>query len=394
MDYRQWRKSNKSIFTSVTGKKIIRQKYIAVILTVSGLTVIILSLLYLIFYQYTYNASTTRDVSLPYPVSVSPVEDVINIDLNEIFKYRNSQKLSENVNYYKSQVIRLMATGDVIPARSVNSRTVRENDFRNPYLKTADLLKTADIVFINLESPLVKNCPTTVEGMVFCGDVRNVEGLKFANVSVANLANNHLANYGKEGIENTVSLLKENGIAVTGLGEAAIITVKGKSFGFLGYNDIGGFAGIENADVIKIASDVAALKNKTDYVVVAFHWGTEYVSDPTGRQKELAHLAVENGADLIIGNHPHWVQGVEIYKNKFVAYAHGNFVFDQMWSRETREGVVGEYVFGENGLNGVSYYPVIIEDYAQPRFADESEANIILEKMKKSSEQILLENKM
>lgn len=329
--------------------------------------------------------------------SITPIPISPKIEVSKLFKYLSPEKRSKELNTGDSQEIRLMATGDVIPARSVNFQMVKRNDFRYPFLKTADLLNTADIVFINLESPLVPKCSTTVEGMIFCGNERAVGGFNFANVKIASLANNHIGNYGNDGIDNTIKLLEKNNISVTGVNEKqTILTIKGKKFGFLGYNDI------EKNDKLKIslaykdaiATEVASLKKETDFVIVAFHWGIEYNSNPTSGQKELAHLAIDNGADLIIGNHPHWVQGVEIYKNRFISYAHGNFIFDQMWSRETREGVVGEYVFGENGLKDVSYYPVVIEDYAQPRFAKEEEADKILKRMEESTKQILLDNRM
>ena len=163
-----------------------------------------------------------------------------------------------------------------------------------------------------------------------------------------------------------------------------------KKFGFLGYNDIGSEEqGVSWADPDRIEKEIAELKTKVDFVIVQFHWGVEYVYDPSDRQRELGQKAIDAGADLVIGNHPHWVQGLEIYKDKLITYAHGNFVFDQMWSQETREGVVGVYTFNNRYLESVKYYPVIIEDYVQPRFADEKEARKILEKMRESSEKII-----
>lgn len=323
-------------------------------------------------------SQTTSYVTMYFPSLLS-----LNIISRErVFEYQDH---TAGDNPSAETEIRLIATGDVIPARSVNSQMMTRNDFRYPFLNTVNLLNSADIVFINLESPLITNCPVTSEGMVFCGSERVTEGLKFANVKVANLANNHLANYGKEGIENTVRLLTENNIQVTGLDAGVIISVKGKRIGFLGYNDIGNFTGIAGAEPEKIAGDVTDLKKSVDYLVVAFHWGVEYTSIPTPRQRELAHKAIDSGADLIIGNHPHWVQGVEVYKNKFITYAHGNFIFDQMWSRETTEGVVGVYTIDDRGLKDVGFYPVVIENYSQPRFADQAEALIILERMRNES---------
>lgn len=304
--------------------------------------------------------------------------------LDSIFSYKDPNKETKSKSEFS-----IMVTGDIIPARSVNAKVLGLHDFNYPYEKTVSLLRQGDLVFVNLESPLIANCPTTLEGMIFCGDERNVQGLNYAGVTVANLANNHLGNYGPSGVVVTANLLVKNNIAVTGNGKPAIVNVKNKQFGFLGYNDIGG-GNVRTADNIEqIGNDIKVLKKNVDFVVVAFHWGTEYTSNPTPRQIELAHNAIDAGADLIIGNHPHWVQGVEQYKGKFITYAHGNFIFDQMWSRETREGVVGKYVFDSNGLTGVSFYPVIIEDYAQPRFAAKEEALVILERMKESSKKLL-----
>jgi poly-gamma-glutamate capsule biosynthesis protein CapA/YwtB (metallophosphatase superfamily) len=282
----------------------------------------------------------------------------------------------------ESKTYTLIATGDIILGRVVNAQMVEKNNFTYPFEKTGEMLKQGDITFVNFEDPLVAGCEPIRKGMSFCGDPRGIEGLKLAGVDVANVANNHFGNRGLPGIAETVKLFKANGIAITGNGEAPIVAVGSKKFGFLGYNDIGAAEpGIEWAKEEKIRQDVSELKQKTDWVVVAFHWGTEYVATPTVRQRQLAHAAIDAGADLIIGNHPHWVQLTEWYKGKFIAYAHGNFVFDQMWSQETREGVVGKYTFNDQGLAQVEFFPVIIEDYWQPRWANPDEGKRILNRM-------------
>lgn len=325
---------------------------------------------------------TPRVVSVvsksPSPVVSRLKED---LSLSSIFQYHNHAQTEKEENTYT-----LIATGDVILARSVNAKMINLHNFKYPFEKTAGFLKNSDIVFINLEAPLIPDCPVTFEGMIFCGDQKDIDGLIYAGVGAASLANNHAGNYGLKGIENTVNLLKKNNIQVTGNGEAAVITVRDKKFGFLGYNDIGTKEkGIALADIEDIKTAVANLKKQVDFAVVAFHWGVEYTGSPNSRQIELAHAAIDSGADLIIGNHPHWVQGIELYKGKFITYAHGNFVFDQMWSRETREGVIGKYVFDSSGLADVRFYPVIIDDYSQPRFATQEEAVKILKRMEKSS---------
>ncbi len=131
----------------------------------------------------------------------------------------------------------------------------------------------------------------------------------------------------------------------------------------------------------QIASDIKSADTTSDIVIVQFHWGNEYTMEITERQRMLAHLAIDSGADLIIGNHPHWVQPVEIYKGKFIAYAHGNFVFDQEWSPETKQGVVGKYTFFDGELVDAEFLPIQIENYGQPHFLTGQPAKEILKRM-------------
>jgi len=271
----------------------------------------------------------------------------------------------------QAKTINLIATGDVIPARSVNSTMVRKNDFTYPFLKTASLLKKADVVLINMEAPLVENCPVTDEGMVFCGDQKFIKGLKYGNVSVVNLANNHSGNYGNDGLDSTVKLLKQNGFKISGLGKPAFLKKNSIKLAFLGFNDIekNPELKIALAEPKTISKQIKQAKKQADFVIVSFHWGDEYTAQPNKRQQFLAHLAIDSGADLIIGNHPHWVQTKEKYKGKLINYALGNFIFDQMWSDETRKGTLGWYVINKNkGLVKTKSYPVLIENYSQPRF--------------------------
>lgn len=280
----------------------------------------------------------------------------------------------------------VIATGDIIPARSVNYQVLQYKDFKWPYLKTAEALKNADITFINLEAPLLAKCPVTQEGMVFCGDERNVEGLDYAGVDIASLANNHAANYGSEGVQTTVKLLSDHSILTTGVNGPAIKEIRGMKFAFLGYNDIGGSQpGISNADEEKIKQEIGEARKQSDVVIVTFHWGIEYQPQPNKRQQYLGHLAIDSGADLVIGNHPHWIQPIESYKDKLITYAHGNFVFDQMWSQKTREGVIGRYSFFDKQLVDVELLPIQIEDFGQPYFVKQAKNDSILKEMKRES---------
>jgi len=261
-----------------------------------------------------------------------------------------------------------------------------KNNFLWSYEKTAGILQDADLTLVNLETPLFEGCLPTQQGMSFCGSAQNISGLQFAGVDIVSLANNHAGNYGLEGIDKTTKLLDQSGIKVTGSFGPTYMEVRGMKLAFLGYNEIGHKEpGISWAEDEKIKQETSEAKSKADIVVVTFHWGTEYVSQPTKRQKELAHLAVDSGADLIIGNHPHWIQPVEIYKDKIITYAHGNFIFDQMWSEKTREGVLGKYTFYSKQLIDVHFFPVLIDDFGQPHFLEGEEKKRILEEIKDAS---------
>ena len=262
----------------------------------------------------------------------------------------------------------MITTGDVIPARSVNSKVLELKDFNWPYLKTFDITRNADITFINLETSLIDYCPATQEGMVFCGNSRNVEGLIFSGVDIASLANNHAGNHGTEAVQKTKNLLNKNGILTTGINGSVVKDIRGIKFAFLGYNDISTpQPGISNVDEKKIKQEIAQARQLADIVVVTYHWGAEYRDQPDKRQKYLGHFTIDASADLVIGNHPHWIQPVEIYKDKLITYAHGNFVFDQMWSEKTKEGVIGKYTFYDNRLIDVEFIPVKIIDFGQPQ---------------------------
>lgn len=283
----------------------------------------------------------------------------------------------------------LLATGDVMLGRAVNFKTLR---LQNPiwsFEKTAETLKNTDFTFINLESPLVENCPITTEGMKFCADPKNIAGLKFAGIDIANLANNHANNYGSEGIKTTLSLLKNANILTTGVSGPVFKESKGNHFAFLGYNDTGaGNPMITPANKNKIGQELNDAKTKADVVVVAFHWGIEYTSQPTKRQQELAHWAIDSGANLVIGHHPHWIQPVEIYKGGIILYSLGNFIFDQAWSEKTKQGIVGRFVFFENQLVDVELLPIEISNFGQPSFMTADQKTKILEEIEQLSKEI------
>ncbi len=281
----------------------------------------------------------------------------------------------------------VLITGDVLMARSVNAKNVAANDFTRPFRKTAETLKAADLTFINLETPLIPNCPTTNEGMVFCGDLRSVEGLTYAGIDIASLGNNHGGNHGAAGVEATVKALTEAGISSVGTTNSGPVykAVDGQRFAFLGYNDVDKQPGVASATDALVAGQIKEAKSQADTVIVMFHWGAEYHAQPTDRQRQLGRLAIDAGADQIISNHPHWIQPLELYKNKPIAYALGNFVFDQTWSQKTQEGVVARLTYKEKSLIDIEYLPVAISTSGVPSFMTGTDKTKILSEMRGES---------
>lgn len=284
----------------------------------------------------------------------------------------------------------IVSTGDVLLARSVNLNSFRKNDFKWLFENTAKILKESNISLINLETPLISNCPLTNEGMQFCGSSAHLAGLLSAGIDLVNLANNHTGNHGVNGLIETIQLLENENIQVVGISGPKFINIRGLRFAFPGYNDVGPSQPmIANAQNSKVMKEVSEVKSLSDILVVSFHWGEEYVAMPTERQKELAHLAIDSGADLVLGHHPHWIQPVEIYQNRVIVYSHGNFIFDQGWSEKTRIGIVCHFVFYEKTLIDIEILPIKINSSGQPSFMESNERNVILGELKEISKNLI-----
>ena len=326
---------------------------------------------------------TPTPTSTPLPFTAP--EAVPPLTLDDVF---GSPAAREALKLDPAKLRTIVATGDVIPGRRVDQQIrLRGNDFAYPLSGTADILRQADLTVINLEAPLIEGCPPQEEGLTFCGQPGFAGALADAGVDVATLENNHIGNFGQEGIDATEDLLTVEGIAWADAFTPAVHEVRGLRFAFVAFNGVGG-----SFDRELIQRQIAAVREQADVVVAAFHWGAEYVAIPQAapgiaadNPVEIAHLAADVGADLIIGNHPHWVQAVEVYKGKLIAYAHGNFILDQMWSRETTIGVIGRYTFYETKLVDADFLSVVIENSARPRPLEGAEAQAVLDGMRQAS---------
>lgn len=254
----------------------------------------------------------------------------------------------------------IILTGDIMLGRSVMATSLGKNDPIYPFSKVAERLNGANLVFGNLENPIVEGCPTTTSGMIFCASPTMIAGLKYAGIDVVNLANNHTKNYGEEGYIKTKDLLKREGIDFVGDENLVVKEVNGIKFGFVGFNFVG--TKLRDFDYQLIRDS----KSKVDVLIVMVHWGIEYMPEPSATQKEIAHSLIDNGADVVVGNHPHWVQGYDTIDGKPIFYSLGNFVFDQAWSEETKSGLAIRLTYEETKLKKIEEMPVYMENFAQP----------------------------
>ncbi len=297
--------------------------------------------------------------------------------------------------------------GDVMLSRQVNSRMVKYDDYGWPFLKIADFLREADFTIINLESPFIKASDYFVPtgSFMFKADPKATQGLLAAGIDLVSLANNHSLNQGRAGLKESFSILKDNNIKYIGAGHnesearaAEIIEINGERFAFLAYaypndNSVATEeqAGIATMDIAEMRADVEKLKADGNIVIVNMHAGIEYVTEPNWQQVDFAHAAIEAGAEAVIGHHPHWPQTFEFYQGKPIIYSLGNLVFDQMWSLETRQGLLAKLNW-QNGWKKIELIPVKIYDYGQPEIiSDEIERVNILEKVGGDSSGIIWE---
>jgi len=297
------------------------------------------------------------------------------------------------------KIVSMMAVGDIMLSRGVSSKIKKYNDFDYPFLKLKDILKSSDFNFANLESPIISGPEINTGQMIFRADPGIEKNLKNNNFQILSLANNHIPNFGDAGIENTMKLLNEQKINYCGAGEnektayaPSYLEINQIKFAFLCFNDsdvvpINYRANATNygtafMDIKKLQESIKIASKNSDFIIVSMHSGTEYINDPNKRQIEFAHGAIDAGADLVLGHHPHVVQTIEKYKNKYIFYSLGNFIFDQMWSQETREGLIIKLIFEKYKNIKFSIIPIIIEDYSQPRLANSEEAEKISKKLK------------
>src|SRR5687767_2423591 len=293
-----------------------------------------------------------------------------------------------------------LAVGDMMISRGVARAIRAAGDTLVPFQKMEEILLSTDFNFANLESPISGRNHIAGKGLVFNTRESDAFGLREYNFRVLNLANNHALDMGLKGLRRTMELLDRRDLTYVGVGETLdeawrpkTLVINGMKIGFVGasyasLND-GGVA--RNAYVARI-EDTARLKDAidrlqadgADFIIATMHAGVEYTRRPDAAQINFARAAIDHGADIVIGSHPHWVQEPERYRGRMIFYSLGNFIFDQEWSRDTREGLalkVSLHKQAVTRIEQIELIPVIIDNYSTPRPATDIEARQILKKI-------------
>lgn len=274
--------------------------------------------------------------------------------------------------------------------------------FDYPFSATSPILKKADLAIANLEAPLTRRGNEYAgKQFRFRAEPPVAAALQRAGVSAVTLANNHMLDFGTAGLEDTLQHLSAAKLAFVGAGRRlaearrpAVITVKGKKVGLLAYSltlpdDFFATpfrAGTAPGYLGHVRADVKELRGQVDYVVVSFHWGGELMTSPRPYQTVVARAAIDAGADIVIGHHPHVLQGIERYKNGLILYSLGNYVFATPSSRSDRSIIAVMTLDGS--VREVELFPLNVlnrEVRLQPALLDRKRARQVIDHLNRLS---------
>ncbi|MDR2505068.1 MAG: CapA family protein [Oscillospiraceae bacterium] len=262
---------------------------------------------------------------------------------------------------------------------------VAEQGYDWPFSAITNVLADDDLTLVNFEGALTESNKKTEKEFNFKGPADYAFMLTGASVEAVNLANNHIMDYGAQGKQDTMDALDDAGVVYCAAGQTAITEVNGVTVGLIG-NTFPYASGRRD-----ISKDVRDLRAKGCQIIVAsFHWGSEYEKAFGRDQRNIGRAAIDAGADIVVGHHPHIIQGIEIYKDKYILYSLGNLVFGGNRDPEDRDSFLARVTFTMNDMSGAvkstefemiplrvtelstdtDYRPVVAEGSAAERIRD------------------------
>lgn len=301
----------------------------------------------------------------------------------------------------------LLFTGVIVPARCVQAAIDERGDPDYPYAEVRELIAEADLAVGTLNAAISDYPPRTgcVSTYVLVGGSENAGALARAGFDVMSVATNHikncgLTNCGDRAFFDTLANLESAGILPVGAGEdhaaavqPVVVEVNGVRFGVISLGQIEPLAfagedtpGIAVLDEANLRAAIAEARGVSDVVIAMPHWGPEDVPTPNYSQRQLARVAVDAGADLVVGNHTHVVQAVQELEGVPVFYGLGNFVFDQNWALDHQQGVILQVTFEGTRLVGYELIPTHVDFDGRVHLAGEVEAAEILARIEAASQ--------
>jgi poly-gamma-glutamate synthesis protein (capsule biosynthesis protein) len=296
-------------------------------------------------------------------------------------------------------IVRLMAVGDVVLGQSTGRRIIKSG-FGLPWRSVSSYLDQAELFLINLECPIsARGTSWTRKKYTLRARPGAAPALVAGGVDIVNLANNHTLDYGATAFADTLATLDALGVSHIGGGQdeasahaPVIVELNGLRIGFLGYalyfapgTKSAWVAGPGKPGLVAgtpdlVSHEVAALKPQVDVVVVTFHGGRTNSSGPDAKVRAFTRAATAAGAALVIGHHPHVLQGYSRVGNTLVAYSLGNFVF-AYFSGVQNDSAILDVTLSANGVESFNWIPVVIEG-AFPRPARGGEIGRIMNRLK------------
>jgi len=290
----------------------------------------------------------------------------------------------------------VLLAGDMMLGRGIE-KLMKENSIYYPFQKIVQLLRGVDVVFANLEGPLVENVQeNSVDESKFTFRPKVLEAVRWSQLNLLSLANNHIMDSGKESLEETIDWLRKYQINFVGSPLAAFANstnIKNSYFSseqtvFLAFNRVLPYIDYQIEIIKKIKK--TRQSNLEKIIIVSIHWGNEYESISSAAQRDLAQQIIAAGADIIVGHHPHVVQEIELIQGRPVFYSLGNFIFDRQVLPETREGLIVGLTIRDDKLS-FRLFP-IKNKAGQPLLMSQSETDIFLNKLAQKSDKRLWEN--
>ena len=306
-------------------------------------------------------------------------------------------------------LITLLFTGQIVPGRCVQTGVETMGNADYIYDNIRDLISGADYAIGTLNGSLSNSSPKTgcIRTFILVGSPEHADAMRRAGFDAMSVATNHikncvLSNCGQRTFWDTIENLKRVGIAPVGAGrnlaeamQPVVFTVQGVRFAVISLGEIEpmAFASQEKPGIAVLNEDnlraaIATARQVGDVVIVMPHWGPEYSATPNWNQRKYAKIAVEAGADLVVGNHPHTVQAIQMINEVPVFYGLGNFVFDQSWSLKVSGSVILQVTFEGSHYKGYTLTPVISQMDGKVLRANKEQAAQILTSIEKASQEL------